>query len=125
NLPKITCYPSQLNQVFMNVLSNAAHAIENEGEIFITTKQLDADRVEISILDTGKGMTKGTVEKIFDPFFTTKGLGSGTGLGLSISYGVIQKHGGDILVSSKPGQGTEFRIVLPVHGPADLKKPAG
>ncbi len=122
-LPKVNCYPSQLNQVFMNVLSNAAQAIENEGDIFLTTKKLSADRVEISIRDTGKGMNKATLEKVFDPFFTTKGVGSGTGLGLSISYGVIQKHGGDILVSSEVGKGTEFKIVLPVQGPLDQKKP--
>ncbi|NJL23815.1 MAG: hypothetical protein HC902_00605 [Calothrix sp. SM1_5_4] len=117
SLPKINCYPSQLNQVFMNVLSNAAQAIEEEGEIHITTKKLDGDKIEIGIRDTGKGMNKTTLEKIFDPFFTTKGLGSGTGLGLSISYGVVQKHGGEILVSSEPGKGTEFKIVLPIQGP--------
>jgi two-component system, NtrC family, sensor kinase len=125
-LPKIDCYPSQLNQVFMNVLSNAAQAIENEGEIQITTKNLGGERVEVSIRDSGKGMNKATLEKIFDPFFTTKGVGSGTGLGLSISYGVIQKHGGDILVSSEIGKGTEFKIILPVRGPLgplELKKP--
>ncbi len=124
-LPKINCYPSQLNQVFMNVLSNAAQAIDGDGEIHIATKKLSGDRVEIAIRDSGKGMSKTTLEKIFDPFFTTKGLGSGTGLGLSISYGVIQKHGGDILVASEIGKGTEFKIVLPVHGPLDIKKPAG
>lgn len=124
-LPKVNCYPSQLNQVFMNVLSNAAQAIEDEGTIYLTTKTLPNDRVEVSIRDTGKGMSKPTLEKIFDPFFTTKTLGRGTGLGLSISYGVVQNHGGEILVSSEAGKGTEFRIILPVHGPADLKKPAG
>lgn len=123
-LPKVNCYPSQLNQVFMNMLSNAAQAIENEGEIYLTTKNLGDDRVEISIRDTGKGMNKQTLEKVFDPFFTTKGVGSGTGLGLSISYGVIQKHGGDILVSSEAGKGTEFKIILPVNGPLELKKNA-
>lgn len=123
-IPKVNCYPSQLNQVFMNVLSNAAQAIEDTGEIYIATKKLPNDRVEISIRDTGKGMNKATAEKIFDPFFTTKGLGSGTGLGLSISYGVVQKHGGEILVSSEVGKGTEFRIILPVHGPAEIRKPS-
>lgn len=118
-LPKVNCYASQLNQVFMNVLSNAAQAIENEGEIHITTKTLPDDQVEISIRDNGKGMAKATLDKIFDPFFTTKGVGTGTGLGLSISYGVIQKHGGDILVKSEIGKGTEFRIILPVRGPVD------
>lgn len=124
-LPKINCYPSQLNQVFMNVLSNAAQAIENEGEIHITTKSLSNNRVEVIIRDTGPGMSKATLDKIFDPFFTTKSVGNGTGLGLSISYGVIQKHGGEILVSSELGKGTEFRIILPVDGPADFKKSAG
>lgn len=122
-LPKITCYPSQLNQVFMNVLSNAAQAIDGEGEIIITTKRLDEENIEISIRDSGEGMNKQTLEKIFDPFFTTKELGTGTGLGLSISYGVVQKHGGEILVKSKVGEGTEFRIILPIHGPADTKEP--
>jgi len=122
-LPKVNCYPSQLNQVFMNVLSNAAQAIESQGgEIHITTRKLADERVEVSIRDTGKGMNKTTLEKIFDPFFTTKGLGSGTGLGLSISYGVVQKHGGDILVASEVGKGTEFKIILPVDGPAESKK---
>ncbi|MGE3682472.1 MAG: ATP-binding protein [Bdellovibrionales bacterium] len=125
SLPKVTCYPSQLNQVFMNVLTNAAQAIEDEGEIHIATRRLGGERVEVSIRDTGKGMDKTTLERIFDPFFSTKTLGSGTGLGLSISYGVVQKHGGEILVSSQVGKGTEFRIVLPVHGPAEIRQPAG
>jgi two-component system NtrC family sensor kinase len=124
-LPKVECYPSQLNQVFMNVLSNAAQAIEGDGEINITTKSLPNEKVEIVIRDSGKGMNKQTLEKIFDPFFTTKSLGRGTGLGLSISYGVVQKHGGEILVSSEVNKGTEFKIILPVAGPKELQKPAG
>jgi two-component system NtrC family sensor kinase len=124
-LPKVECYPSQLNQVFMNVLSNAAQAIENDGEIQITTKALGEDRVEVAIKDSGKGMNKQTLEKIFDPFFTTKSLGRGTGLGLSISYGVVQKHGGEILVSSEVGKGTEFKIILPTNGGKEVQKPAG
>ncbi len=124
-IPKVNCFPSQLNQVFMNVLSNAAQAIEGEGEIHISTNDLGGGRVEVAIRDTGRGMNKATLEKVFDPFFTTKGLGSGTGLGLSISYGVIQKHGGEILVSSEVGKGTEFKIILPVDGPLEARKPAG
>ncbi len=124
-LPKVTCYPSQLNQVFMNVLSNAAQSIEGEGEIQLRTRLLADDRVEVIIRDTGKGKNRQTQEKIFDPFFTTKALGRGTGLGLSISYGVIQKHGGEIQVASEVGKGTEFRILLPVHGPSEARKPAG
>lgn len=122
-IPKVNCYPSQLNQVFMNVLSNAAQAIDHDGEIHITTRKLGPEKIEVSIRDTGKGMNKQTLEKVFDPFFTTKGVGHGTGLGLSISYGVIQKHGGDILVSSELGKGTEFKIVLPINGP--LERTAG
>lgn len=114
-IPPVVCNPSQLNQVFMNILSNAAQAIEGEGEIFIKTKSLKDSRVEISIRDTGKGMDPETAEKVFDPFFTTKSVGVGTGLGLSISYGVIQKHGGDIRVKSELGKGTEFIITLPIN----------
>ncbi len=124
-IPKVRCYPSQLNQVFMNVLSNAAQAVEAEGEIQIATRSINDEKVEISIRDNGRGMTKAVLEKVFDPFFTTKGLGSGTGLGLSISYGVIQKHGGDILVSSEVGRGTEFKIILPVEGPIEFRKSQG
>ena len=124
-IPKVECYPSQLNQVFMNVLGNAAQAIDGDGEIHITTKTLPDNRVEIAIRDSGKGMNKQTLEKIFDPFFTTKSLGRGTGLGLSISYGVIQKHGGEILVSSEVNKGTEFKIILPIQGPNEIQKPAG
>jgi two-component system, NtrC family, sensor kinase len=115
-IPKVTCYASQINQVFMNILSNAAQAIDNNGEITITTRAEGKDKVAVVIRDTGRGMDRATMEKIFDPFFTTKGQGSGTGLGLSISYGVVQKHGGDIIVQSETGKGTEFTIVLPVNG---------
>ena|GEM_PF-838170 len=116
DIPKIMAYPSELNQVFMNILSNAAQAIEGEGEIRVSTHLTKNKMVEIAISDTGKGMSKETAEKVFDPFFTTKTLGQGTGLGLSISYGVIQKHGGEILIDSEVGKGTTFRIILPVNG---------
>ncbi len=114
-LPKVTCNPSQVNQVFMNILSNAAQAIDGNGQIVITTRAPNKKTVEISIKDSGKGMDRETAEKVFDPFFTTKSVGVGTGLGLSISYGVIQKHGGDIRVKSDMGRGTEFIITLPVN----------
>ena len=114
-MPKVLCYPSQLNQVFMNILSNAAHAISGEGKITIATKVISSNKVEVKIQDTGKGMDDETREKIFDPFFTTKGVSRGTGLGMSISYGIIQKHGGDIVVKSKLNRGTEFIIQLPIR----------
>lgn len=114
-LPKVRVYASEINQVFMNILSNAAQAIDGNGDIYVKTRTLSKDRIEVSIRDSGKGMSKETMEKIFDPFFTTKTLGQGTGLGLSISYGVVEKHGGEIQVDSEPGKGTEFRVILPVQ----------
>ena len=114
-LPPILCYPSQLNQVFMNILTNAIQAIPDHGEITITTRSHSAEMIEISIRDTGVGMSEDVAQKIFDPFFTTKDVNEGTGLGMSIAYGVIAKHGGTIIVNSKLGVGTEFLIQLPVH----------
>ena len=119
-VPLISCYASQINQVFMNILSNAVQAIEGTGNIWISTKlihQPNSDLVQISFQDSGKGMTNAVMEKIFDPFFSTKGVGQGTGLGLSISYGIIEAHGGDIQVKSQVGIGTEFVVVIPVTPP--------
>jgi len=113
DLPEIDCFPGQINQVFMNMLSNAIQSIPGEGKIFIKTWR-DHDMVKISIRDTGVGMTDEVRKKIFDPFFTTKEVGKGTGLGLSISFGIIQKHNGEIEVFSKPGEGTEFAIGIPI-----------
>lgn len=126
-IPTVYCYVSQINQVLMNILSNALQAMEGGGNIWISTTPLKgyADkkgRVKISIQDSGKGMTAETLEKIFDPFFTTKGVGQGTGLGLSISYGIVQNHGGEILVRSEVGVGTEFTIILPEHPPTQESK---
>ena len=122
-LPKVPCYASQLNQVFMNILANAAQAIDGEGEIWIDGKR-DGDRAVIMIRDSGRGMDPETVEKIFDPFFTTKKIGKGTGLGLSISYGIVKKHGGDLFVRSELGKGTEFAISLPLAGPPGAESEA-
>lgn len=143
-IPEINCYPGQLNQVFMNLLTNSIDAIGEEGKIFITTSHVhhvvlplagssarpeeipkqvpgkngtgrdDNGSVVISIRDTGKGMSEEVKKKLFDPFFTTKDVGKGTGLGLSISYGIVEKHNGKIEVNSEPGKGTEFIITLPV-----------
>lgn len=112
-LPDIECYPGQLNQVFMNILSNAIDAITDQGTITITTA-ISGKSVQISIRDTGKGIPGNVRNKLFEPFFTTKEVGKGTGLGLSISHGIIEKHRGSIRVSSEIGQGSEFIIVLPV-----------
>ena len=113
DIPEIICFPGQINQVFMNILSNAIQAIPSEGTISIKTWQ-EADMVKISMKDTGPGMKDEVKKKIFDPFFTTKEVGKGTGLGLSISYGIIEKHHGDIAVFSKPGEGTEFIVSIPI-----------
>jgi signal transduction histidine kinase len=113
-IPEVDCLPGQINQVFMNILSNAIQAIPGEGSIFVKTWQVDGN-VKISIRDTGSGMSEEVQKKIFDPFFTTKGVGKGTGLGMSISFGIIQKHKGKIELFSKPGQGTEFIVTVPVN----------
>lgn len=116
SLPLVECYAGQLNQVFMNLLTNAADAIEGEGVITIST-EADGDQVTIAISDTGVGMSTEIMNQVFDPFYTTKEVGKGTGLGLSISYGIVEKHGGRIDVESVEGEGTTFRIALPVQMP--------
>lgn len=116
NIPEVVCFPGQINQVFMNLLSNAIQAIPGNGQIFVTTAEA-GDKVRISIKDTGGGIPENIRSKIFDPFFTTKDVGKGTGLGLSISYGIIQKHNGTIAVESEPGKGSEFIITLPIEQP--------
>ncbi len=125
DLPQIRCLPSQLNQVFMNLLVNAAQAIEEKGNITISTDVLNKDSIRIQINDTGSGIPAENLTRIFDPFFTTKPIGKGTGLGLSISYGIIDKHRGHIDVSSVVGQGTRFTITLPIDGKQDDTPDAG
>ena len=115
DIPKINCLPSQLNQIFMNLLVNAGHAIKDKGRIFIRSGYLDDDQVWIEIEDTGSGIDTEHLKKIFEPFFTTKEVGKGTGLGLSLAYGIIKKHHGDIQVRSEVGKGTCFRITLPIQ----------
>jgi signal transduction histidine kinase len=114
-LPKIPCFASQLNQVFMNLLANASQAIEGKGDLWIKTSIKDKKAL-ISIKDSGKGVSEENIKKLFTPFFTTKPVGQGTGLGLSVSYGIIQKHNGRIEVESKVGVGTTFTIELPLEG---------
>ena len=113
DLPLIECYPNQLNQVFMNILVNAAQAIEGKGTITIRT-QREGEFVSVRITDTGKGISPENIAKLFDPGFTTKGVGVGTGLGLSISYKIISNHGGTIDVESEVGRGTSLTIRVPI-----------
>ncbi len=117
DLPEVKCLPYQLNQVFMNLLVNAAHAIENEGIITLRTGT-ENDQAWVEISDTGQGIAPEHQSKIFDPFFTTKPVGKGTGLGLSVSYTIIKKHQGEIQLTSRLGQGTTFRVKLPISGAA-------
>lgn len=112
-LPLVNCQLDKLNQVFMNILSNAIEAIEGEGKIIIQTRP-KGKGVEIRIKDSGTGIPESIRKRIFEPFFTTKAIGQGTGLGLSISYGIIEQHDGCIKVESEEGKGTEFIINLPV-----------
>jgi PAS domain S-box-containing protein len=112
-LPEVYCLPSQLNQVFMNLLVNAAQAIETRGEVSIRTG-LEDDHVWIEVADTGRGIAQENLKRIFEPFFTTKPVGQGTGLGLSLSNSIIVKHQGRFEVESEVGKGTTFRVVLPI-----------
>lgn len=114
-IPLVECLPSQLNQVFMNLLVNAAQAIDSKGTITVRTAwDKAADEVTVDVRDSGCGIPPEMLKKIFDPFFTTKPVGQGTGLGLSVSYGIVTKHGGTIEVESQVSKGTCFRVRLPV-----------
>jgi len=117
-IPAITCSPSQINQVLLNLVTNAAQAIDGSGGVItVTTRAVDSSQVAVDIADNGKGIPPEVLPKIFDPFFTTKGPGRGTGLGLSIAYKIVTDHGGTINVASKVGVGTKFTVVLPVKLP--------
>ncbi len=111
-LPDVECIASQVNQVFMNLLVNAAHAIQDRGSITLRTGA-DAAEVWVEVEDTGSGIKPEHLNRIFEPFFTTKPVGKGTGLGLSLAYGIVQRHHGRLEVRSEPGQGATFRLSLP------------
>ncbi|MCT7965452.1 AAA family ATPase [Laspinema sp. D1] len=119
-LPGLSCYASQINQVFLSLLSNAIDALQNfqkagvQPTIRIETKSLDSDAIEVTISDNGNGIAEGIKEHIFEPFFTTKSVGQGTGLGLSVSYAIISRHGGSLTCQSQFGVGTDLVIRLPV-----------
>ena len=133
NLPKVECYPGQLNQVFMNIIGNSIDVLEGKPEprIIKITTQLDSEEAEeepllkyaiISVRDNGPGMKENLINQVFDPFFTTKPVGKGTGLGLSISYQIIvEKHSGILRCNSQLGEGTEFIIKIPIIAPKALK----
>ncbi|AOG22402.1 ATP-binding protein [Acidovorax sp. RAC01] len=124
DLPEVQCLPSELNQVFMNLLVNAAHAITKErGTITIRTGA-EAGEAWVEVADDGAGIAAENLQRIFDPFFTTKPVGQGTGLGLSLSYGIVQKHGGRMEVTSEIGQGTTFRVTIPVERAQAANAPA-
>ncbi|MFO1518457.1 MAG: ATP-binding protein [bacterium] len=122
DLPKILANSNQLEQVLLNLTSNACHALKSGGKVKIEVKQEDPDWIRIDFSDNGTGIPKGHLPKIFDPFFTTKKSGVGTGLGLSITYSIIQEHGGRIEVESEEGGGTLFRIFLPVAKAPPLER---
>jgi signal transduction histidine kinase len=120
DIPPVVCSPSQVNQVFLNLVTNAVQAMEDgRGNITLTTRR-EGEGVAVDVADTGKGITKDVLPKIFDPFFSTKEVGKGTGLGLSVSYKIVQQHGGRIDVESTPGAGTRFTVWLPFQPPAEL-----
>jgi PAS domain S-box-containing protein len=121
DVPPISCFPSQLNQVFLNLLVNSKQAIKDKGTITITT-QVKNKKVHIKFSDDGMGIPPESVSRIFDPGYTTKGIGVGTGLGLSISYNIIRGHRGEIKASSELGKGTEFLIILPEDLEAQLER---
>jgi PAS domain S-box-containing protein len=121
-LPPVMCLAGQLNQVFMNLIVNAVHAIAERGTITLSSGVQDS-WAWVQVTDTGCGMTEEVRRRIFEPFFTTKDVGKGTGLGLSLSFSIVQKHGGVIAVHSTPAAGSSFRVWVPVGGPQSL--PAG
>ncbi len=118
-LPLVECYPGKLNQVFLNIITNAIHAIKKkfngeEGGVLDIETSLSEGNVIISISDNGTGMSSAVQEKIFEPFFTTKEVGEGTGLGMSIAYNTIKKHKGEIKIKSELGKGTQFMLIIPL-----------
>jgi two-component system, NtrC family, sensor kinase len=122
DLPKVRCMPSQINQVFLNLITNAAQAIPGDGTLTIVSRVVDGS-VEMSFADTGGGIPEAVLPRIFDPFFTTKGVGEGTGLGLSIVHKIIKAHGGTIHVKTTVGRGTTFTISLPLEARATAPAP--
>jgi signal transduction histidine kinase len=125
-LPEVECVPSQINQVFLNMVVNAAQAMPKDHKGKITIRSgVAPDKVWFEFEDNGIGMDAATIARIFDPFFTTKDVGTGTGLGLSVSLGIVKRHGGQITVNSTPGTGTTFKMELPMRQPLIETNPSG
>jgi signal transduction histidine kinase len=114
DIPKIQGFSGKLSQVFMNLLTNAFHAIGEKGDVWIRTGAID-NMVQVEVQDNGHGIPRENLKRIFEPFFTTKAVGQGTGLGLSISYGIVEQHHGRIFVANAPGGGTIFTVRLPIY----------
>jgi len=120
-IPSITCSPSQVNQVLLNLVTNSAQALDKPQKAIVVTTRREGDAaIAIEVADNGKGIAPEALPRIFDPFFTTKEIGKGTGLGLSIAYKIVSEHGGRIDVKSQVGKGTVFTVVLPIKPPAEL-----
>jgi signal transduction histidine kinase len=123
-LPQVECNPSQLNQVFLNLINNAAHAIDGPGSITVRTEAIGDDEVRIEVQDTGRGIPASVLPHIFELYYTTKAAGEGTGLGLAIARDIVTQHGGEIRVRTEDGIGTTFAVVLPVRQQQPLAKAA-
>jgi two-component system, NtrC family, sensor kinase len=118
NLPRIISDKGQLQQVFLNIINNAIDAVEDGGQIMISTELRNPDRIRVSIKDNGQGIAKEKIKHVFEPFYTTKEKGKGTGLGLSITYGIVDRLGGSIHVESEVNVGTTFHVELPIRAEA-------
>ena len=118
SLPVISASPTELQQVFMNLINNAIDAMGSGGGLLEIRSGVEGDKVVVDVADTGHGISKEVMSRMFEPFFTTKPVGKGTGLGLSICYGIIKKLGGDLTVDSSVGLGTTFHVYIPIHGSA-------
>ncbi|ALZ76661.1 ATP-binding protein [Rheinheimera sp. F8] len=121
DLPDVYCQPNQINQVLLNLLVNAAQAMDHKGHLYLRAWQQEQS-VCIEVRDSGPGIAPEHMSRLFEPFFTTKAVGSGTGLGLSLSYSIVKKHQGNIEVQSPPGEGASFIVCLPIAGPADASQ---
>ena len=124
-LPSIAASPSEMQQVLLNLISNAVDALNPDGGVVTIRTRVEGDQVVMEVADNGCGIPKGQLERIFDPFFTTKAVGKGTGLGLSICYGLVKKHGGSITVESEPSVGSTFCVRLPIRGTEETKPAMG